>query len=223
MQLQYLGFLATGFMLGIQHSLEPDHVAAVSTIVSRNRSLKKSALAGAVWGIGHTTTILIIGVLVLFLKITIPQIVAQFFEFCVGLVLIYLGVTLFKRVLVDKIHFHSHQHGDIQHVHLHSHKHDTGHEHLHKSFLIGMVHGLAGSAGIMLLILASMDTVTQGLLFALTFGVGSILGMTATGMLIGLPFMFAVQKTNLNRIFMAAIASVAVILGLSVLQQNWLF
>ncbi len=220
---QIFGFFVTGLFLGIQHSLEPDHVAAVSTLVTRNKSLKRSALMGAIWGLGHTSTILIVGVVVLLFKISIPDFLSQIFEFCVGIVLVYLGAVLLKQVFVDRLHIHKHRHGKTEHIHLHTHKVSHYHDHLHKPFLVGMLHGLAGSGGVMLLIVASMDSVSQGLTLVVMFGIGSILGMAASGALIGLPILITNNKAGISRIFMAAIACISVGLGISVLRNNWLF
>lgn len=217
------GFLATGFMLGMQHSLEPDHVAAVSTIVSENKNLRKSALIGAVWGLGHTTTLLVVGVIVLLLKLSIPTIVSKFFEFIVGGVLVYLGVVLLRNVITNKVHIHKHQHHGLEHTHFHSHKSGSGHRHLHKPFMVGLVHGLAGSAGVMLLIMASMTSVVEGLLFALFFGFGSVLGMAATGAVISLPFLFTARQAQLHRVFMSAIAGISIFLGITIMRNNWIF
>jgi high-affinity nickel permease len=218
-----LGMLTTGFLLGVQHSFDADHVAAVSTIVSKNRSIGRSALVGAVWGLGHTATLLVIGLVVIVLKITIPEFVSRAFEFFVGLMLLYLGGALLKSVLFDNIHIHKHTHDGQQHIHLHSHKSGSKHDHLHKPFMIGIVHGLAGSAGIMLLVMATMTSIIEGLLFTLTFGLGSILGMVATGAIIGVPFLLAKSYERLSRICMAGIALATIIIGLFVAKQNWFF
>lgn len=216
-----LGLLATGFFLGVQHSLDADHVAAVSTIVSKNKSLKKSALVGAVWGLGHTSILLLVGLVVMILKLSIPEALSQVLEFVVGIMLLYLGLALLKNVVVEGLHVHRHTHGELEHTHLHSHKMRTSHEHLHKPFLIGVVHGLAGSAGIMLLIIATMTSMVQGLLFTLTFGTGSVLGMVVCGAIIGLPFRFTQKFSRLNRVFMILVALITIVIGIQVLLENW--
>ncbi len=221
MWLNLIGLMASGFLLGIQHSFDPDHVAAVSTLVSENRSLKRSALAGAVWGLGHTTILLLAGVALMLLKVAIPATFAQALEFMVGLMLLYLGGSLLKRVVVDKIHIHKHAHGELEHVHLHSHKTIAEHQHLHKPFLIGVVHGLAGSAGIMLLIMATMSSVVQGFFFTLIFGVGSILGMMVSGTIISLPFRATARFKRINASFMIVAAVITITIGLNVIRENW--
>lgn len=215
--------MASGFLLGMQHSLDPDHVAAVSTIVSQRPRLGRSALAGAVWGLGHTAMLLLVGIAVLMFKIAIPANIAQVFDCLVGVLLLYLGGALLKKVVVDKVHLHSHSHGDIEHVHLHSHKTGLDHHHLHRPFLIGAAHGLAGSAGIMLLVMASMPSMAEGLFFTLVFGLGSILGMTMSGTIVSLPFRVTSRWRRVNAAFMILAAIVTITIGLHVIRNNWVF
>lgn len=112
--------------------------------------------------------------------------------------LLYLGVALLKNVIVEALHIHKHRHGEVEHVHLHSHKVRPDHEHLHRPFIIGVVHGLAGSAGILLLIMATLPSLAQGLVFTLTFGMGSVLGMVVCGAIISLPFRLTQRFSRLN-------------------------
>ncbi len=221
MWLNLFGLMASGFLLGVQHSLDPDHVAAVSTLVSKNQNFRKSALAGAVWGIGHTAVLLIAGAILMLLKVEIPKPVAQTLELIVGLMLLYLGGGLLKKAAMGKVHIHKHSHGGLEHVHLHSHQISARHEHFHKPFLIGVVHGLAGSAGIMLLITAAMSSAAQGFLFTLIFGLGSILGMMISGMIISLPFRAAAKFQRLNLSFTILTAAATIAIGLNVIRENW--
>lgn len=220
---QIIGILTTGFLLGIQHSFEPDHVAAVSTFATRAGGLKKSAWIGALWGLGHTSVLLLVGLLVLLFRISIPQAFSQFFEFLVGVMLLYLGLLLLKNIWIDKVHIHKHHHGQTSHTHFHSHKKGAEHQHAHRSFFVGMIHGLAGSAGVVLLILASISSITEGVLFILTFGLGSILGMAASGMIISLPLILGVTRPQFGKHLTSAIALVSVSLGIKILGQNWIF
>ncbi len=195
--------LFLGFVLGMRHALDADHVVAVSTLISKNKSLLKASLLGTFWGLGHTSTLLLVGLVVLILKLTIPPKVALSMEFAVGIVLVLLGVSVTKEFLMDKIHLHRHTHGredeDRPHIHIHSHKEapDHSHHHLkaeHKTFLVGMVHGLAGSAALMLLVLTTVGSLFQGVLYILVFGLGSIMGMTAISTLISIPFTVSAEK-----------------------------
>lgn len=205
----------------MQHSLDADHVAAVSTIVSKNRSLKRSALVGAVWGLGHTSILLLVGLGVMILKLSIHEELPRLLELLVGFMLLYLGLGLLKNVVKDELHIHQHRHVDIEHIHFHSHKRSQGHEHLHRPFIIGVVHGLAGSAGILLLIMASLPSIAQGLLFTLTFGLGSVLGMVVCGMAISIPFKLTQRFNRLNIILMFLAAIITIIIGIQVIIYVW--
>jgi hypothetical protein len=182
--------LVLGFILGIKHALEADHVVAVSTIVSRDPRPLKSALAGMFWGIGHTLTLFAAGTAVLFFKVSIPDRVAVSFEFLVGAVLVGLGAQnlweLWRRG------FHVHRHGSGK-THIHFHTHREGHAHhltdrRRWSLLVGMMHGLAGSGALVLLVLGTVDGPLEGAGYILVFGLGSILGMMMIGTAMALPF-----------------------------------
>src|SRR3989344_2473341 len=177
-----LGLLGLGFLLGIKHAFDADHVAAVSAMATDNNSIKKSSLLGMFWGFGHTISLLIAGLAVLLLKITIPEKLALSFEFIVGVMLVALGINVFATINKNRIHFHSHSHGKEEHVHFHSHKS------LHRPLIIGLVHGLAGSAAISVLVLATINSLLLGLVYILVFGIGSIMGMMAISSIISLPF-----------------------------------
>lgn len=221
MLVKLLGLLTTGFFLGMQHSLDADHVAAVSTIVSKHKSLKRSALVGTVWGLGHTSILLLVGLVVMILKLPIPEGLSQVLELLVGIMLLYLGLALLKNVVVDELHIHKHRHGESEHIHLHSHKIRRDHAHLHRPFFIGVVQGLAGSAGILLLIMATLPSMTQGVLFTLTFGIGSVLGIVVSGAIIALPFKFTQKFSRLNTSLIILAAIITIIIGIQVLRENW--
>jgi hypothetical protein len=133
-------------VLGIKHATEADHLAAVSTIVSQRRSIWQSAAVGVFWGIGHTAALVAAGVLVLGVGLVIPEKVANIFELVVALMIIFLGMRLLH------LHIHSHSHGGPSHIHFHFQDEEhvaTAHSGLAgwRSVIIGMIHGLAGSAG----------------------------------------------------------------------------
>jgi len=212
-----------GFLLGIKHALDADHIVAVTTIASRSNSLIRSALVGLSWGIGHTLTLLIAGFVVLVFKLTIPDKLALSMEFVVGVVLIVLGVPLVRQLVTGRVHIHPHQHEDKRHLHSHSHS-DTpehAHQHIRRPLLIGMVHGLAGSGALTLLVLSTMPSVTEGLLFVLVFGVGSILSMLLFSGLIGLPFRFTAKLSlRLNLWVRGAAGLISIVLGLVIMWQT---
>ncbi len=172
--------MTIGLLLGMEHALDADHVVAVSTIVSESRSLRRSLVIGVVWGIGHTATLLL-----------------------VGLILILLGIQILWKYKKKRIHAHVHRHSDELHIHFHAHEatethtHDEPDAHAHehqgphvrKPLFVGMVHGLAGSAALLVLVLSTIRSPLTGVLYILTFGLGSIVGMLTVSALIGLPFL----------------------------------
>lgn len=186
--------LLVGLTLGMEHALDPDHVVAVSTMVSQHRTLGRSSLVGVFWGLGHTATLFLVGLAIILLRVRIPDWLPPFTEAAVGLVLLALGASIVKGYFTEKVHAHVHRHSGEEHMHFHSHAGSEAHDHVHvgprhrTSLLVGIVHGLAGSAALMLLVLASLRTPASGLLYILTFGIGSMVGMLGLSVLIGLPF-----------------------------------
>jgi ABC-type nickel/cobalt efflux system permease component RcnA len=222
--IQLLSIMAVGFLLGMRHATDPDHVIAVSTIVSRQPKLSRAALIGAFWGLGHTLTIFVVGTAIILFNVTIPTRLGLSMELSVGVMLVLLGlfnVFSFFRALptvttanghTESVHFHDHSHGDYIHRHAHSHDpeaHSQGSglqgsgshgSHSHRSdqtplaildrllgssgwyqhlrpLAIGVVHGLAGSAAVALLVLATIRNTTSAIAYLLIFGVGTIAGM----------------------------------------------
>lgn len=222
MNLETLTFLTTGFLLGLQHSVDTDHVIAVSTMVSESRNLKKSAILGAFWGMGHTTTLLITGFFILILKLTLLIKFSNLFESLVGLVLIYLGVSLGVKVRKEQLHVHSHEHDGRKHIHLHSHKESKAHNHNHKAYLTGLAHGLAGTASLMLIILSAASSTLVGLIFILLFGFGSMLGMSVIAFLVNIPFSLSEKKfLLLNKGLKFIVASISIVFGLLLLNSTF--
>jgi ABC-type nickel/cobalt efflux system permease component RcnA len=184
--------VATAFVLGIGHSLDPDHVVAVSTILCKCPSLRKSIASATAWGAGHSAAILLVGLLVLALRISIPTSILQLFEAAAGAMLIVLGALLLKPIIAQRIHMHkhklspsitlhiyshSHSHGHTHLISRHSHEHEHSNTHVHKSVFTGVLQGMAGSAAVMLVTLTTVSSVELGLIFIALFGVGVILGM----------------------------------------------
>lgn len=211
-----------GFLLGIKHALDADHVVAVTTIVSRSSSLRRSMLVGLSWGIGHTFTLFAVGFLVLVFKLTIPDRLALSMEFVVGVFLVLLGVPLVKQLITNRPHVHWHQHEDKGHLHGHSHDDTPEHDHRHirRPLLMGMIHGLAGSGALTILVLGAMSSVAQGLFFLLVFGIGSILGMMLFSGLIGLPFKFTAGRSQRLNLWIRGVAGIiSVVLGFFIMWQ----
>lgn len=198
-----LAVLGFGFLIGLKHATEADHLAAVSTIVSEHKSLWSSTIIGGVWGLGHTISLFVAGIFVLLLNFQISEQTERILEFCVGIMLTLLGLNVLRKLLQGgKLHFHKHEHGTHEHAHPHIHEYeDQPHTHHGLKFspralIIGMIHGLAGSAALMLLVLPTIESRTIGLLYIIIFGIGSIGGMMMMSFLIGLPFHFTAAKFN---------------------------
>ena len=195
-----ISVLGLGVILGLRHALDPDHIMAVSTIVSETKSVRRSSLVGTCWGLGHMISLLIAGVLVIALKMQISDRMALRLEFTVALMLIALGVkAMLKSWRGWKLHVHRHTHDGSTHTHLHVHHPGEEHQHRHRHligsgvrpFLVGMMHGMAGSAALMILVLATIPSAIAGLIYIAVFGLGSVGGMLIMSSLISLPFVFA--------------------------------
>jgi len=215
MQSSLVVTLGLGFVLGLKHATEADHLAAVSTIVSERRSIWDSAIVGSIWGLGHTISLFIAGLFIIVLGVVIPERVANYLELGVALMIIGLGSRVLYLALrgQTKVHVHTHTHGGSPHVHLHFHDSVDGHvvtsthEGSHsgfsgwRPFLVGTVHGLAGSAALTLLVLTDVmrtGTAVLGLAYLLVFGIGSIGGMLIMSCLIALPFRFGSRPAMLR-------------------------
>ena len=222
--MQTMTLLGAGFVFGMKHALEADHLAAVSTIVSERKSWLSSSIIGGLWGLGHTISLFVAGALVLFLKIQISDRTANNLELGVGLMLVGLGLNaLWKIRQGNKLHLHQHQHSARVHLHPHFHDQESASQHSQKEpshhnyavgkrpFLIGLVHGLAGSAALMLLVLSSLPTPLLGMIYIAVFGAGSIIGMMLLSSLLGLPFHLTSSRfrlANLSARVLAGIFSV---------------
>lgn len=213
--LNLFAVLGIGLVFGLKHATEVDHVVAITTIVSRHKNVFRSAIVGALWGAGHTASLLLIGIIVLTLRVAIPERVSGWLEFGVALMIVGLGVSALWRATRKnrEIHVHQHSHDGLSHTHVHFHEHENKHNpssrtaHSHavsrvgwKPVLVGMMHGLAGSGALTLLVLTQISSSLLGLLYVVTFGFGSIVGMLLMSGLIGLPFAFTSGKfTHLHQ------------------------
>jgi high-affinity nickel-transport protein len=221
--------VALGFFLGMRHATDPDHVIAVSTIVTRYRRPRQAALIGIAWGIGHTLTILAVGGGIILLGWVIPARVGLSLEFSVGVMLMVLGALTLKGVLHrvaegvaqasgdDGVtHSHPHRHGDYIHSHQHHHQPDT-HAHpaeatplarldrwlggvrlyqLARPLVVGLVHGLAGSAAVALLVLAAIGNSGWAMVYLLVFGLGTVVGMMLVTAVVAWPFAYAAGRMD---------------------------
>jgi high-affinity nickel permease len=258
-----IAILGFGFLLGMRHATDPDHVIAVSTIVSRERSIVKAGLIGALWGVGHTVTILIVGAAIILLGIAIPTRLGLTMEFSVGLMLILLGILNLTGALtwitdkfspahpkVEGSHAHLHEHDAKLHIHWHSHAGEAQHHgeslqpprwfdksaaraqqrggnstklglfHTLRPLFIGLVHGLAGSAAVALLVLSTIHNPKWAVLYLLIFGIGTVAGMMLITAVISLPFTFAGYKFAwLNRGLIVGSGVLSLAFGLFVCYQ----
>lgn len=250
-----LAVISVGFLLGVRHATDPDHVIAVSTIVSRQRSVRQAGLIGALWGVGHTITIFLVGVAIILFNLAIPPRVGLAMELAVGLMLILLGVLnltgvtqwithrftpVHSHIGVGIVHSHAHEHEGVLHdEHIHSHAPEI-HMHLDQKprgpfqialrrlglyqFLrplaVGLVHGLAGSAAVALLVLTAIRDPRWAIAYLLVFGLGTIAGMMLITMIIGAPFAYtSKQFAPLNRSLGLASGLVSIAFGLFITFQ----
>jgi high-affinity nickel-transport protein len=231
-----VSFLFLGFFLGMRHATDADHVVAIATIVSRERSVAGSALIGAAWGVGHTVTVMAVGAAIIVFGIVIPPRLGMSMEFAVGIMLVLLGVLALTGTgraggAADAhagvpggheldVHDHLHAHGDYLHRHLHGHG-PGAHGHADEQtplarldrsglgrialydwlrpFVVGLVHGLAGSAAVALMILSIIREPVAALGYLLLFGLGTIVGMMLITLILSAPFAFtAVNLPKFN-------------------------
>jgi high-affinity nickel permease len=225
------GLILLGLTLGMRHATDPDHVIAVTAILTRERRLFNAARVGLVWGLGHSATVLAVGMAIVFFKLKVPVRLGLSLEFAVALVLILLGLgaavemlTLIAKkfrtgpsseaVLVVHSHPHMHDRGGQTHTHRHLHAHSplddedlATHDHLMtpalaatisgrsmtKSFMVGLIHGLAGSAAIALLVTAAIPSPLWAMLYMVIFCCGVMLGMMLITTAVGAPFVLAAE------------------------------
>lgn len=226
-------FLILGLFIGMAHALEADHLAAVGTLTSSGKATpKRLVFLGASWGLGHTTTLLLISMPVILFGFVLSEQLAAGMEFFIGVMLVILGLHALWKMYHKRIHFHLHDHGDgQQHFHAHSHEgaktshvKDT-HDHTHarfslRAYLIGLAHGAAGSAGLVALAAASHDAITA-LAYITVFGFGSILGMAALTYTASWPLRVAEKSAaRLLRFAQIAVAGMAIFIGARVMTQT---
>jgi high-affinity nickel-transport protein len=248
--LTFFSIVVLGFFLGMRHATDPDHVIAVTTIVSRQRSIKQAALIGALWGVGHTLTILLVGSAIILFGLVIPARVGLTMELSVGIMLVLLGILNLSGILRwmtntltppgSPSHSHVHSHGDFIHNHPHSHAPENhGHSEtatsvgwLDRNFgrlglyqilrplAVGIVHGLAGSAAVALLVLTTIRVSSLAVAYLLVFGLGTIAGMMLITAAIAVPFAASAPRfSRLNRGMSFASGIISLAFGLFIVYQ----
>jgi ABC-type nickel/cobalt efflux system permease component RcnA len=251
-----LSIIALGFFLGMRHATDPDHVIAVTTIVSRQRSIRHAALIGVLWGLGHTLTIFLVGSAIILFGVVIPPRLGLTMELSVGLMLILLGLlnlTGFTRWVTETFtpaadpahphtHSHAHAHAHNDFIHNHAHGHDPE-QHGHapdatpvgwmdrifgqlglyqalRPLAVGLVHGLAGSAAVALLVLTTIRDPRWAIAYLLVFGVGTIAGMMLITAAIAMPFKYSQQRfARVNRALGVASGLLSVAFGIFIVYK----
>ena len=229
-----LSVLFIGFLLGLRHALDADHIAAVAALATRSRSIQETIKTGIAWGVGHTVTLFGVCVVIIFSEIAFPEKIAGALEFIVGLILVGLGVDVILRIFRERIHVHTHSHRDkVSHIHFHSHEDEvvhesSAHDHEHPSALpsralaIGLMHGLAGSAALLLLTVNQQVSPSLAIVYLLLFGFGSIIGMGFLSAAIAWPIQSSARRgTNLFKRFNILIGIGTAAIGSVVMFQSY--
>jgi high-affinity nickel-transport protein len=247
---ELLALAGFGFVLGMRHATDADHVIAVTTILSRSRRFAHSTLIGALWGLGHTITVLAVGTVIIVFGVVIPPAMGLAMELAVAVMLILLGVlslTGTLRAVTERLtppaplhghdHEHLHAHGDDgphphEHAHLHGHGTDAalaglrdlrdtfGWYQLGRPLVVGLVHGLAGSAAVALLVLATIGDRGQALAYLVIFCAGVAAGMAVLTTVIGLPFLVSrARSERINRWLTVGTGVLSIAFGLYLAYQ----
>lgn len=226
--------LSLGCLIGMQHALEADHLAAVAALTDRHGSRRALVLRGTAWGLGHTITLASICGVLLMLGATISPAVEATLELAVGIMIVALGGNVLYGIWRRRLHVHVHRHGNgVRHIHVHHHAgegvpherstHDHAHHHpgLGRALLVGMMHGAAGSAGLLVLAAATEST-AEAAGYVVAFGIGSIGGMAALSFLASWPLRFIERYANwLNTAAFACIGCAAVVIGARLVAASW--
>ena len=222
------GILGLGFLLGMQHALEADHIAAVSSIAARRVGMRDIVKHGLTWGLGHTLTLFAFAGAAILLGHAIPEHLTRPLETAVGIMLVGLGLNVLWRLWRDRVHFHGHMHDDGKtHIHIHSHANEqlpharSAHAHEHgfrwRSFAVGLMHGMAGSAALLVLAVSQVTNPVYGLIYVLLFGIGSMVGMGALSTVIAIPLVVSANTlTWANSGLQIAVGIVTIAIGISI-------
>jgi hypothetical protein len=226
------GILGLGFLLGMQHALEADHIAAVSSIAARRTDVGDIVKHGLTWGLGHTLTLFVFAGAAILLGRAIPEHLARPLEAAVGIMLVGLGAHVLWRLWRDRVHFHKHSHGTgMVHIHAHSHAGETvaharaphahGHGFRWRTLLVGLMHGMAGSAALLVLAVSQASSAAAGLGYIALFGVGSMVGMGALSALIAVPLAISARwLTWANGGLQGAVGLITIAIGVTTIVET---
>jgi hypothetical protein len=230
------GILGLGFLLGMQHALEADHIAAVSSIAARRSRVGDIVRHGLTWGLGHTLTLFAFAGAALLLGSAIPEHVARPLETAVGIMLVGLGAHVLWRLWRDRVHFHRHGHDDgTVHIHAHSHAGEArpharaSHAHGHaqnlgfrwRTLLVGLMHGMAGSAALLVLAVSQAASPAIGLGYVALFGIGSMIGMAVLSTAIAVPLAVSARSlTWANRALQGVVGAVTIAIGIMTIVET---
>ena len=221
------GILGLGFLLGMQHALEADHIAAVSSIAARRTGVRDIVKHGLTWGLGHALTLFAFAGAAILLGHAIPEHLTRPLETAVGIMLVGLGLNVLWRVWRDRVHFHKHGHDDGKvHIHAHSHANEqlphagSLHAHEHgfrwRSLAVGLMHGMAGSAALLVLAVSQIANPIYGLIYVLLFGIGSMVGMGVLSTVIAIPLVVSARAlTWANRGLQTVVGVATIAIGAS--------
>ena len=231
--------LSLGFLLGLKHATDADHVGAVATLAREFGNAWRGIWVGASWGLGHTTPLLLLGIVILLLKEAVLdryEQVAPILEFGVGVMLVGLGVQVLWNLKRGRLHVPHHGHGGQEHLHIHA-SHDSGaepppeREERHgffrpgrptfrkKSYFVGIVHGLAGSAAVMLVLLPQIDSVWVGIGYLALFGIGTMVSMAMITVVLGLPFALTGRFRTMDGAVASVAGSASLLLGVALISD----
>jgi high-affinity nickel permease len=226
------GILGLGFLLGMQHALEADHIAAVSSLAARRTHIGDIVKHGLTWGLGHTLSLFVFAGVAILLDQAIPEHFARPLETAVGVMLVGLGAHVLWRLWRDRVHFHRHGHSDgTVHFHAHSHAGETvaharaAHAHAHgfrwRALLVGLMHGMAGSAALLVLAASRASSPAAGLGYVALFGIGSMVGMGALSTVIAVPLAVSARWLTLaNRGLQGAVGVITVAIGIMTIAET---
>src|SRR6266851_1840195 len=223
------GILGLGFLLGMQHALEADHIAAVSSIAARRSDIGDIVKHGLTWGLGHTLTLFAFAVAAILLGQALHAHFARPLEAAVGIMLVGLGAHVLWRLWRDRVHFHQHGHGDgTVHIHAHSHGRENiphisaAHTHAHghglrwRTLLVGLMHGMAGSAALLVLAVSQAPSSAVALGYVALFGIGSMVGMGALSTVIAVPLAVSARwLTWANSGLQGAVGIITIAIGVT--------